>query len=64
MKYILLIALISLISCERVSHGDIIRETRKSAATNKFTLYKVDSGAEFYGPKGLYQVGDTVKFSK
>lgn len=48
--------------CNKVQHLNIIRIVYQRDNINN--AYEVDGGAIFYAPKGLYNVGDTVKFCK
>jgi len=63
MKKLLLVALLfTLYSCDRVAQGDIVTKITTNGYSG--TLYMVKDGGYFYAPTNLYEIGDTVKFTK
>jgi hypothetical protein len=67
MKRLIIIVLIALTACgSPVSEGAIIRRIEYVDANNNEAIYYLSrtDGAYFYARKGLYNVGDTIKFCR
>ena len=60
MKKLILISLL-FVGC-RLSDGDIVASI--SIKDNNEAHYTIKNGAHFYAPVGLYNIGDSVHFSK
>jgi len=64
MRKILLLTAMSaiFISCYRIREGGTVYSVKN--VDDKVSLYKALNGHSFYARKGLYNVGDTIKFTK
>ncbi len=65
MKYILILLTTMLFSCNGmypVYNGAVVKQIKLDASSNNAFYYT--SNGYFYAPKTLYNVGDTVWFTK
>lgn len=60
MKYISLLSLVLLFSCDRVRQEDIVTNVEEF----KKGRYQVDTGSYYFYTDSIYRVGDTLKIGK
>ena len=58
----LVIAFMFMSCTENMHEGDVVDKTVNFSPTT--TIYFTEHEVRFFAPKGLYNVGDTVKFKK